>query len=220
MSATNGPAFGRCSREREVEGISTRCSLAHSRHQEVWELEAVGLGAEHTLRRAACTRPRRYHTVQRSHQRVREGRTAAPGAAAAPRDGGCERAARLSYSAGISACEKGGHWRQALSLLSELSEVSLQPDVIIYSAVASACEKGRQWQQALLLLDEMRQVTLKLDLICYNAGISACEKDGQWQQALFLLGELAQVRLEPHVISTMPPSARARKAGSGSRRCR
>ena len=61
----------------------------------------------------------------------------------------------VSYSAGISACEKGERWQRALALLSEMREASLDPDVISYNAGISACEKGERWQRALALLCEM-----------------------------------------------------------------
>ena len=44
------------------------------------------------------------------------------------------------YSAGISACEKGEQWQRALSLLSEMWEAKLEPDVISFDG-CSACQK-------------------------------------------------------------------------------
>ena len=82
----------------------------------------------------------------------------------------------VSYSAGISACEKGRQWQQALSLLIEMWEATLEPNVISYTAGISACEKGDQWQRALALLSEMWEAKLEPNVISYNAGISACEK--------------------------------------------
>ncbi|CAK0824584.1 unnamed protein product [Prorocentrum cordatum] len=35
----------------------------------------------------------------------------------------------ISYSAGISACEKGEQWQRALALLSDMRETKLEPDV-------------------------------------------------------------------------------------------
>ncbi|CAK0809448.1 unnamed protein product [Prorocentrum cordatum] len=81
----------------------------------------------------------------------------------------------ISYSAGISACEKGEQWQRALALLSEMWEAKLEPNVISYSAGISACEKGEQWQRALALLSEMWEAKLEPDVISYSAGISACE---------------------------------------------
>merc|ERR1719386_239466 len=64
----------------------------------------------------------------------------------------------ISFSASISACEKGGQWQQALSVLSEMQDAGVTRDVISYNAVISACEKGCQWQQALWLINEMQDV--------------------------------------------------------------
>ena len=50
----------------------------------------------------------------------------------------------ISYSAGISACEKGEQWQRALSLLDEMREAKLEPEVISYNAGISACVKGEQ----------------------------------------------------------------------------
>eukprot|EP00959_Pyramimonas_sp_CCMP1952_P083521 1746236-Pyramimonas_sp.AAC.1 len=36
----------------------------------------------------------------------------------------------ISYSAGISACDKGEQWQRALVLLSEMWEAKLEPNVI------------------------------------------------------------------------------------------
>ncbi|CAK0851248.1 unnamed protein product [Prorocentrum cordatum] len=83
----------------------------------------------------------------------------------------------FSYSAGISACEKGEQWQPALALLSEMREAKVSPDVIYtYSAGISACEKGKKWQLALGLLSEMCEATVEPNIFSYSAGISACEK--------------------------------------------
>ena len=71
----------------------------------------------------------------------------------------------VSYSAGISACEKGEQWQRALALLSEMWEAKLEPNVISYNAGISACEKGEQWQRALALLSEMWEAKLEPDVI-------------------------------------------------------
>ncbi|CAK0818312.1 unnamed protein product, partial [Prorocentrum cordatum] len=54
-----------------------------------------------------------------------------------------EARARISYNAGISACEKGEQWQRALALLSEMWEAKLEPNVISYSAGISRVREGR-----------------------------------------------------------------------------
>ena len=55
----------------------------------------------------------------------------------------------ISYSAAISACEKGQHWQRALELLEDRRAAGITSNVISYSAAISACEKRQQWQAAL-----------------------------------------------------------------------
>ena len=62
----------------------------------------------------------------------------------------------ITYSAAISACEKGYQWQQALELLAEMQAQGLETNVITYNAAISPCEKGSQWHEALKLLAEMQ----------------------------------------------------------------
>ena len=48
----------------------------------------------------------------------------------------------ISYSAAISACEKGKQPDKALELLEDMQRKGLEPDKITYNAAISACEKG------------------------------------------------------------------------------
>mgnify|MGYP002176495480 CR=1 FL=1 len=85
----------------------------------------------------------------------------------------------ISYSAAISACEKGGQWQHALALLQTMCDERVWPDTTSYSAAISACEKGKHWEVALELLKECKTWTTA-NTISYNAAISACEKGGEW----------------------------------------
>ncbi|CAK0905365.1 unnamed protein product [Prorocentrum cordatum] len=89
----------------------------------------------------------------------------------------CSACAPVSYSAGISACEKGEQWQRALALLSEMREAKLDPhDIFSYSAGISACGKGAQWQRALALLSEMREERLEPTVISYAPGSARVKK--------------------------------------------
>eukprot|EP00973_Karenia_brevis_P034680 4785837-Karenia_brevis.AAC.1 len=52
----------------------------------------------------------------------------------------------ISFSAAISACEKGGQWQRVAPLLNEMRSRGLSPDVISFNGAISACKKGGQWQ--------------------------------------------------------------------------
>ena len=69
----------------------------------------------------------------------------------------------ITYSATISACEKGQQWIAAMSLLREMQQWNMEANVITYSATICACEKGQQWITAVSLLREMQKWNLLLE---------------------------------------------------------
>ena len=52
----------------------------------------------------------------------------------------------ITYSALISACEKGGEWERALELAREMERKGIVADTITYSALITACEDAGQLQ--------------------------------------------------------------------------
>ncbi|CAK0880212.1 unnamed protein product [Prorocentrum cordatum] len=135
-------------------------------------------------------------SLRRRDQRLREGQAVAAGSGAAHRCAGGEARAQLSYSAGISACEKGNQWQRALALLNEAREAKLELAVISYNAGVRACERGGQWQRALALLGEMQEAKHDPDSISYTAGVSACEFGEQWLRASALLSEMWEMTFD------------------------
>lgn len=87
----------------------------------------------------------------------------------------------LTYSAIISACEKGRQWKFAGGLLSLTS----QEDVITLSAVLSAFQKADQWESAFTQLGMMLLGQVQPNTFSLNSVISSC--DGSWQQPLSML---------------------------------
>eukprot|EP00435_Cladocopium_sp_Y103_P007928 s527_g2.t1 len=107
----------------------------------------------------------------------------------------------ISYNAAVTACEKGGQWKQALIFVDTMSKARIRLNVISYNATISACEKGGQWQQALILCETMPKAKVSLDVISHNAAISACEKGGQWQHSLRLFEAMPKARISRNAIS-------------------
>ena len=48
----------------------------------------------------------------------------------------------ISFHAATSACERGGPWQRALSLISQEQDVGVTHGMISFSAASSACDKG------------------------------------------------------------------------------
>ncbi|CAK0824766.1 unnamed protein product, partial [Prorocentrum cordatum] len=120
----------------EPNVISYSAGISACEKREQWQralaLLTVAAGARAAERDAGGEAEAQRHFLQRWDQFVREGRAVAAGACAAQRDAEGEAEARtlVSYSAGISACEKGEQWWRALALLSEMRKADAEPDVI------------------------------------------------------------------------------------------
>jgi len=59
----------------------------------------------------------------------------------------------ISFSAAISACEKGQQWEQALQLLETMLWLGVEANIITFNAVLSALEKAALWRLALDFLE-------------------------------------------------------------------
>ena len=119
----------------------------------------------------------------------------------------------ISYSAAISACEKGAQWERALTLFQAMPKAKIPSDVISCNAAISACEKGGQWEQALTLFHAMPKEKILSDVISYSAAISACEKGGQWEQALTLFQGMQEAKIPSDVISYSSAISACEKGG-------
>lgn len=82
----------------------------------------------------------------------------------------------VTYSALISACEKGQQWRLALQVLEEMKAAGHGANVIAYSAAISALSKGQQWEKALELFREIEKNGGRPSVVTYNATMTALEK--------------------------------------------
>ena len=107
----------------------------------------------------------------------------------------------ISFSAGISACEKGGEWQMALFLLSQMPLAGAVPDEISFNAGISACEKGGEWQMALYLLSQMHLAGVVPNEISLSACIKSCGTASIWELALSLFASLRGIQPQPDAAS-------------------
>jgi pentatricopeptide repeat domain-containing protein 1 len=136
----------------------------------------------------------------------------------------------VSYSAAISACEKGepAQWALALQLLVRMGRANITADVVCFSAAISACGRGRQWERAVSLLRTMQHGgnidtgdsnnsvwmgPVKPNTVSFTAAIGACGNAGEWEEALKLLEEM-----RPQVeTNSQPDSWRSNRSDWGGK---
>ena len=113
-----------------------------------------------------------------------------------------ERANAVHYNAAIDACGKGGQWKQAISLLREMSAADLPLDSFSFSSAISAQAKAPDgWRRALALLRVMRMQGLPPSRYCHNAAVSVCGASGEWRRALQLLAAMEREGPSPDSYS-------------------
>ncbi|CAE8624273.1 unnamed protein product [Polarella glacialis] len=83
----------------------------------------------------------------------------------------------ISYNAAISACEKGGQWLGALTLLQQMRDARLTAISQARSTVISACSRAGCWQDALCAggFSEIAEVTA-CDLDSFGILLMECEQ--------------------------------------------
>jgi pentatricopeptide repeat domain-containing protein 1 len=111
----------------------------------------------------------------------------------------------FTYSALVTAYEKGGQWERAERAIEEMQAAAgLQPNQTTYSSLISAYASGGEWQRAEAALDAMQEAGVEANVVTYSALISAYEKGGQWARADAAFGEMQTAGLTPN-ISTYNP---------------
>ncbi|CAE8603692.1 unnamed protein product, partial [Polarella glacialis] len=110
----------------------------------------------------------------------------------------------------ISACEKGGRWVRAMSLLDELGWRGVHPDTITYNAAASACEKRSCWLPALEILSQAPEP----NSLTFAAAIAAVSTEGhRWALVLGLLTTMIGLRMQPTADSSSASAEACEKGG-------
>lgn len=104
-------------------------------------------------------------------------------------------------SSALTACEKGGLWREGAALVEDMQQKSVRPNQLSFGAAISAREKHGLWLQALDVVRCMRCATLPPDAISFSALISACEKGSEWSNAMSFLTSMASSKVEPNTLS-------------------
>jgi len=81
----------------------------------------------------------------------------------------------IAYRCAITACARGGAWREGIQLLEECKNVTGTPaNTIAYTAAITGCEYAGEWKEAFFLLDRMRKEGTEPNELTMAAVIAAC----------------------------------------------
>jgi len=81
----------------------------------------------------------------------------------------------VAYRCAISACARGGAWREGIRLLQECKDVTGTPaNTVAYTAAITGCEYAGEWKEAFFLLDKMRKEGVEPNEQTMGAVIGAC----------------------------------------------
>jgi pentatricopeptide repeat protein len=81
----------------------------------------------------------------------------------------------VAYRLAISACARGGEWKEGIRLLKEFEQVTgTPPDVVAYTSAITGCEYAGMWRESFLLLDKMRKQGVEPNEVTMAAVLGAC----------------------------------------------
>jgi len=82
----------------------------------------------------------------------------------------------ITYSALISACEKGSKPVRAVAVFQAMRRQHMVPSIITYSVGISICEKGNQRKQGLEIFKAMQRQGVVPDISIYSIPLMECEQ--------------------------------------------
>jgi len=92
-------------------------------------------------------------------------------------------------------------WAKAFDVLTEMRQLSIEPNVVCYTALITACDKTNQPKKALELLDTMLMEGVEPDVVAYNAVITACSNGQMPESAEEKCAEMQERGLTPNVVT-------------------
>ncbi|CAE7360672.1 unnamed protein product [Symbiodinium sp. CCMP2592] len=105
----------------------------------------------------------------------------------------------ISFNSAISACGRGGAWKQSAHLSAMLRTEDLSHDVVTFNAGISACEIQANWPMALSILRDACN-GVKLHLVTFGAMLTTARRAAAWEVTLAALLEMRPRSLYPNEV--------------------
>jgi pentatricopeptide repeat protein len=116
----------------------------------------------------------------------------------------------VAYRLAISACARGGKWKEGIRLLEDFHNATGQaPDVMAFTAAITGCEYAGEWRKAFGLLDTMRKHGVEPNEVTMAAVMgacaTACAKQQQQSESVAFVNSMDKDRVLGGATAT-PPS--------------
>ena len=93
-------------------------------------------------------------------------------------------------------------WVLAASHISNMVQLSIQPDILSYSMVLAACRSQLRWQLCLLCTKDLQlRFSQKFLTALYNGAMVTCAESGQQQRVFELFVHMKMFDVELDIIS-------------------
>eukprot|EP00435_Cladocopium_sp_Y103_P042238 s503_g11.t1 len=83
----------------------------------------------------------------------------------------------LAFNSAAVACKKNLDWQGALSVLFEMEQEAVLPDLVLYNTIMGCCSKSNRWRQAVALLQQIGNYALQPSTVSCSTAIAACRSN-------------------------------------------
>ena len=125
----------------------------------------------------------------------------------------------VEYNKAMNSFVKRVHWQEALAMLPELRQNSLEASVVTYNTAISACVGGAHWELAMSFLHQLQHERLA-NVITFSTALSSLEVSSLWAEAVVLLTSMGDLGVGRNSITySAAISACAKGCSIVSRNC-
>ncbi|CAK0904739.1 unnamed protein product, partial [Prorocentrum cordatum] len=124
------------------------------------------------------------------------------------------------YVSVIGAYSRWKLWQRAVSVLAEMEQADVRPDLRTFTALMGACARGRRWAGSLQLLGAVEGRGLRADAVTWQVLAKAAAAGRSWAHAVGLMARMRQQDLEPGVAVVKGAVVACIGQGQWPRACR
>eukprot|EP00434_Breviolum_minutum_P022856 symbB.v1.2.020167.t1/scaffold1649.1/size108312/10 len=95
----------------------------------------------------------------------------------------------------MAPCEQARQWKKAFTMLSDVIEVGLQPDINTFGIVMGSLQTLRQWVHSMQLMKQVHSARLDINEVHAGSTIASAQASKHWRLACHLVLDAGRMRL-------------------------